>query len=61
MGGHHGVIGSDPGSTDGHAFAVDKPEPQKGKAQWNKHVWSIRSKDVVGSLSGILNLKRMVG
>lgn len=40
LGGHHGVMGSDPGSTDGHAFAVDKPEPQKGKAQWSEHVWS---------------------
>ena len=57
LGGHHGVMGSDPGSTDGHAFAVDKPEPQKGKAQWSEHVWSILSKDVVGRLSGILNLK----
>ena len=57
LGGHHGVMGSDPDSTDGHAFAVDKPELQKGKAQWSEHVWGIRSKDVVGRLSGILNLK----
>jgi hypothetical protein len=41
LGGHHGVTGSDPGSTDGHAFAVDKPEPApKAKAQWSEHVWS---------------------
>ena len=41
LGGTHGVMGSDPGSTDGHAFAVDKPEPPaKGKAQWSEHVWS---------------------
>ena len=42
LGGHHGVMGSDPGSTDGHAFAMDKqdPAPQKGKAQWSEHVWS---------------------
>jgi hypothetical protein len=42
LGGHHGVMGSDPGSTDGHAFAIDKQEapPQKGKAQWSEHVWS---------------------
>ncbi len=37
---HHGAMGSDPGSTDGHAFAVDKPQPAKGKAQWSEHVWS---------------------
>ena len=36
----HGVTGSDPGSTDGHAFAMDKQDQQKGKAQWSEHVWS---------------------
>ena len=38
----HGVMGSDPGSTDGHAFAMDKqePPPPKAKAQWSEHVWS---------------------
>jgi hypothetical protein len=41
LGVHHVVMGSDPGSTDGHAFAVDKPDQTpKAKAQWSEHVWS---------------------
>lgn len=43
LGAHYGVMGSDPGSTDGHTFGVDKQEPlqtSKGKAQWSEHVWS---------------------
>lgn len=43
LGAHHGVMGSDPGSIDGHTFGVDKQDPQqgaKGKAQWSEHVWS---------------------